>query len=173
MVRRALVLSAVVVSLGLTASAAIGAPVDRDRFGPRSFDSIVFWGAPSSCSTFPELDMTPEQGDLDMVVQGWIGPYWDEVVEGAVHPMFGVHLTANVSGSIGDADGNIYTVVGHFREDGARSAFADTDVAFRGVGQLVVTGPAGTYVGKATAAAVDGPPERQFSFTTMSICKAR
>jgi hypothetical protein len=78
-------------------------------------------------------------------------------------------LTANVHGTVTDSSGNVYRVNGHFADRGIHTLLL-FDLIFNGEGHLVITGPAGRYVGKAVGRAVMGPPERLLAFTEMSVC---
>jgi autotransporter-associated beta strand protein len=122
---------------------------------------ITFFSAPASCPAFPALSgPTPE---LQYTTAGWYGPVDNGVFE--------VQLTARVTGAATDRSGNVYRVHGHFAEHGERNVFLDFGLFFRGEGTLTITGPAGTYSGRARAVVLGGPPETQLAFTEMAACR--
>jgi hypothetical protein len=164
--KKTLALLLLLTSLALSVSAAAAPIPGAERRATQWDAGPTFFQAPSACTTFPGL--TGRTPDLHMSIEGWYGP-----VTGDTSPVFEVQLTATVKGTVTDASGNVYRVVGHFSERSVRSLFADTEIEFRGTGHLVVTRPAGTYAGQATAAAVAGPPERQLTFTDMDVCNTR
>jgi hypothetical protein len=84
-----------------------------------------------------------------------------------------VSLHAEIHGTMADASGNVFRVVGSFDESGT-TPFPDFEVAFDGSGHVRMTGPAGTVSGDATFVDVTaGPPEWDVYFTSVEVCKIR
>lgn len=158
----ALLVSVAGLGLAATATAAPINGAERRTFEVSS--GPTFFQAPAACPSFP--DLTGRTPNLRTSIAGWYGPADDTGV-------FEVELKATVVGTVSDVAGNVYRVAGHFTEKGARNLFTDFQVFFRGSGDLVVTGPAGRYVGRATALVLGGPPERQLAFTKMGLCRTR
>lgn len=148
------------------ASTTAASPIeDGERRSESGPSDVTFFSAPPSCPSFPALSgSTP---DLLHTIAGWYGP------SSVAFPTFEVRLTARVSGTAVDRAGNVFRVHGHFAERGQRDRFLDFQVRFRGEGALTITGPAGTYIGRATARILDGPPETQLAFTEMAACHSR
>jgi hypothetical protein len=84
-----------------------------------------------------------------------------------------VSLHAEVHGTMADANGNVFRVVGSFDESGT-TPFPEFEVAFDGSGHITMTGPSGTLSGNADFVDVtEGPPEWDVYFTSIEVCKIR
>jgi hypothetical protein len=102
-----------------------------------------------------------------MFIKGWFG-------RADADDDFEVRLDAKVYGTVTDTSGNTYRITGYFTERSIRNFLTHPiDLLFRGEGHMTISGPGGTYAGRATAAAVDGPPERGLDFTDMNACRTR
>lgn len=83
---------------------------------------------------------------------------------------YAVNLEASIYGTITDAAGNTYDVLGTFEQSG-QTQFPLEEVAFQGDGRLTIQGPNGTVSGDATFVDVtEGPPEWDFYFTGALTC---
>lgn len=102
----------------------------------------------------------PFGANITIHLNGWAAAYLDT-------PFFSFRSTADVRGTVTDADGQLYTVSGHFSEDAVR---ADVGDPFIGTGRLRVSGPGGTIIGDATLADLTAPPEVDLSFDSNAIC---
>jgi hypothetical protein len=81
-----------------------------------------------------------------------------------------VNLAASVHGTVTDAAGNTYAVVGTFDESG-QTQFPLEEVAFQGNGRLTIEGTNGTVSAEATFVDVtEGPPEWDFYLTGALTC---
>ena len=155
--------TAVVAALPVSAAPIEGGQrVSWEATGPMSFTA-------PSCTTFPQLDQ--HAPDVRVAIAGWLGP-----LEGGGYPLPSsqeVWLDAKVTGSVSDSSGNVYTVSGHFVERDTRVFVGPLAVTFRGEGHLVITGPAGTYTGTATAITEIGPNAKSLIFGDMDVCATR
>lgn len=103
------------------------------------------------------------QGTLTAAYNGWMGPY-DENTNTAQFL-----LRAHVTGTLQDVAGNSYAVTGHFTDS---STHVDPfgDFLFEGLGQVRLSGPAGSVAGTAAFRAVNGELEFSLIFTNIKSC---
>ncbi len=117
------------------------------------------------CSFAPHHDVYTE-GDtahLTATYSGWEGPL---PRDGGADQRFSVrtHLT----GTLEDAAGNTYNVVGSFLDD---TVHHEWDLRFGGTGRVALTGPAGSVVGTAEFRYVTAPAEWALMFSSVSSCR--
>lgn len=104
-------------------------------------------------------------GTLSASYNGWIGPYNEKKNSSQYR------LSADLTGAIQDVAGNSYTVSGNFTDNSTRSGTVwGDDLLFDGVGQISLSGSAGTVVGRAEFRFVIGPDEMTLFFTSVKSC---
>ena len=80
-----------------------------------------------------------------------------------------VSLQTNLTGTLEDAAGNTYAVTGTFTDRSIRDD-PNGDLRFDGVGQVSLSGPAGSVVGSAELRYVTGPPDLLLTFSSVTSC---
>ena len=159
---RAIALVAVLTGV-LALSAPLGAaPIPGSTYSTLPFPSALTYLDTSRCPSFAPIATTPDGPRLNGVVSGWYGPISDSFEQQ-------VQLSAEVSGTIADARGTSYHVVGHFSDDSVHSLLTN-DLRFDGDGLLAIAGPGGVIVGRAHLRAVTAPSELQLTFTHVNAC---
>ncbi|MFL5959196.1 MAG: hypothetical protein ACJ75G_02875 [Gaiellaceae bacterium] len=118
--------------------------------------------APLGCPFMPHDIFTEgETSQLTRTYSGWLGV--DENGSGE-EPAF---LHATLDGTLQDAAGNTYTMHGRFLDT---TPVQIGELEFSGVGQVVLSGPAGMVVGRAEYRLLDAPGEEVLMFTSISRC---
>jgi hypothetical protein len=121
----------------------------------------------ASCAAFRPAPAV-EQTGLVAVTRGSYGaPYESNGAQ-----LQQVHVTARLSGTILDADGNRYRASGTFSDDTIHKLFTDS-LRFDGTGRFVAHGPAGAISARATFRIVTGPPEVQLTLADAGLCRFR
>lgn len=126
------------------------------------FVQVIAPGCPIFGGSHPE-STGPDGANLTIHLNGWAAPYLDT-------PFLAFSSTAEVHGTVVDAEGRSNTIAGNFSEDSVRANVGDP---FIGTGQLRISGPAGTLIGTATLADLGAPPEVDLIFNTVAVCSAR
>lgn len=116
---------------------------------------------PFGCDTFRQAAV---RGHHSLRASWWgsYGPGDDSFVQQ-------VDLRAEVEGTIDDADGHTWRLIGFFGQQGTLPF--GTDLRFDGEGALVLFGPAGAVVAEATLRIVAGPGEIALRFTDVALCE--
>jgi hypothetical protein len=126
------------------------------------FVQVITPGCPIFGGASPESS-GPDGANISIHVNGWVAPYLDT-------PFLAFSSTAEVHGTVVDAQGDVNTVAGNFTEGSVR---ADVGDPFIGAGQLRISGPHGTVFGDATLADLSAPPEIDLVFSTIAVCSTR
>jgi hypothetical protein len=102
--------------------------------------------------------------NLTATYTGWVGPInFQRNTEK-------VFLQTILTGTLEDAAGNTYTVSGTFTDRSIRNDPTGSDLRFDGVGQVSLSGPAGSVVGSAELRYVTGPPDLLLTFSRVTSC---
>jgi hypothetical protein len=126
------------------------------------FVQVIAPGCPVFGGAHPE-STGPDGANISIHLNGWAAPYLDT-------PFLAFSSTAEVHGTVVDAQGDVNTVTGTFTEGSVR---ADVGDPFIGTGQLRISGPHGTVAGDARLADLSAPPEIDLIFTTVAVCSIR
>jgi hypothetical protein len=126
------------------------------------FVQVIAPGCPIFGGAHPE-STGPDGATIRIHLNGWAAPYLDT-------PFLAFSSTAEVHGTLVDAQGDVNTVTGTFNEGSVRADIGDP---FIGTGQLRISGPHGTVAGDATLADLSAPPEIDLIFTTVTVCSTR
>jgi hypothetical protein len=126
------------------------------------FVQVIAPGCPVFGGAHPE-STGPDGANISIHLNGWAAPYLDT-------PFLAFSSTAEVHGTLVDAQGDVNTVTGTFNEGSVRADIGDP---FIGTGQLRISGPHGTVAGDATLADLSAPPEIDLIFTTVTVCSTR
>jgi hypothetical protein len=126
------------------------------------FVQVIAPGCPIFGGAHPE-STGPDGANISIHLNGWAAPYLDT-------PFLAFSSTAEVHGTLVDAQGDVNTVTGTFNEASVRADIGDP---FIGTGQLRISGPHGTVAGDATLADLSAPPEIDLIFTTVTVCSTR
>jgi hypothetical protein len=126
------------------------------------FVQVIAPACPIFGGAHPE-NSGPDGANISIHLNGWAAPYLDT-------PFLAFSSTAEVHGTLVDAEGDVNTVTGNFTEGSVRADIGDP---FIGTGRLTIAGPHGTVVGDATLADLSAPPEIDLTFTTIAVCSTR
>lgn len=153
--------------VALVAAAGAGAPTAAGGVTHVWRNTPGYIASSGSCAAFRPAPAV-EQTGLVAVTRGSYGtPYESNGAQ-----LQQVHVTAQLSGTILDADGNRYRASGTFSDDTIHNLFTDL-LRFDGTGRFVAQGPAGAISARATFRIVTGPPEVQLTIAEAGRCRFR